>query len=129
MAKSWKDIVRCHLVGPMPDTFTRHPNVELSYKRHRQEHQQLGPYIMRKYLRDHLRWTISDNAFPYHLDRNISHKILWINPAASLTAEEVKSIIHRYMQTMPYRDYIYFQNPMVAKSIPEIPHYHILINK
>ena len=126
LIKKWQDIIGYHLNSPAAGTFTRHPNVELSYRRHLKNNPEMKPYIVNNYLHNRLRWVITNNAFPYYLDNGIQHKILWINPQIEMDGNTVKSIIHRYAENMSY---IYFENSLTAKSIPNILHYHIFIKK
>lgn len=65
------------------------------------------------------------NDFPYNWEDGIEHYLLWSN-------EEVPdNEIEGYIQDlMPHcSDYLWFVNPAELKSIPEIWHAHVIVNR
>jgi hypothetical protein len=63
------------------------------------------------------------NDFPYHLEENIVHELLWSN--AALSADEVREHVARHMQERARRTFVYFENPAHLKTIPGIFHIHV----
>tara|TARA_B100000315_G_C14520425_1_gene561270 strand:+ start:257 stop:775 length:519 start_codon:yes stop_codon:yes gene_type:complete len=63
------------------------------------------------------------NLFPYHLEYNIEHYLIWINPFKDFTEElDIDKIIKLNTNA---RQYCYFENIDKNKSIKDIKHIHI----
>ena len=62
------------------------------------------------------------NPVPYHLEDDISHGIIWLNPLNSFqnAYRSVKVRLH----TLPF-EWMLYENPPQYKSVPEIIHFHI----
>lgn len=124
----WKDIIKYHQNPPQTSIFSRLPETQLKYDNHRKSCGPIKDHILNKYLYNRLKWNIVDNKFPYHLQENIKHKVLWIYPSIKLNKDKVDTIIKQYTLSHKYNNYIYFQNIGDLRSIPEVPHYHIFIH-
>jgi Protein of unknown function (DUF3605) len=69
--------------------------------------------------------TLVQNDFPYYIENNIEHWILWklCEPCTDLDIAEAKvQLISERM----FSDTIHWINPIHLKSIPEIDHVHIV---
>jgi len=69
------------------------------------------------------------NRFPYNVDDNIEHYILFINPKLKKKFTDIniyKIIKQRYVRNNPF---IVFENSPKNRSIKNITHYHIFILK
>lgn len=67
---------------------------------------------------------ISENEFPYHIDDNIDHKLLW--STTDLTDVQIK----RYLkQNFKNTKYVYYRNPPQQRSVPDVFHIHIFIRR
>ena len=80
----WDYIKQFHLNPPSVGDFKRSPNVENDYKNYRMciENKKLSidKVIFEKIFnsKTNLRWKLVPNEFPYYLDENIDHMLLWI---------------------------------------------------
>lgn len=74
------------------------------------------------------------NNYPYYFEKNISHYILW--NTKELNEQEIIDIIENELSIIlnkstivKKKDYHYWVNPIVLKSIKDIWHAHIIVNK
>lgn len=70
-------------------------------------------------------WVLIKNKYPYKVDPNIKHYVLWIKQGVSLTHEQV---LHIVSQRFPNCDIIAYQNDMYQRSIFTVSHYQIFLN-
>lgn len=64
------------------------------------------------------------NDFPYYLDDNILHYLLWSN--VSISGDEADAIITEKFPKAKF-EYRKFCNPPALQSIPSVFHYHVFI--
>ena len=63
-------------------------------------------------------YIITENDFPYNLNNNVKHYIIWTN----YDIFKIKKILNKR-----FINYIFFRNLIENKSIKDIEHYHIFI--
>ena len=63
-------------------------------------------------------YIITENDFPYNLNNNVKHYIIWTNNDIF----KIKKILNKR-----FNNYIFFRNLIENKSIKDIEHYHIFI--
>lgn len=84
-------------------------------------------YLLKKYLHNKL-YNLQPNKFPYYLEKNIQHYVLWLNPALKSkfihNQKFIKSILKEYISD---KEFIYYMNSYENKSIKSIPHYQVFI--
>lgn len=79
--------------------------------------------IMRNFeFRD---WILKKNMFPYDLEKNIQHYVLWIHPNITLSEELVEKILTIEGMKMGYEEMVYFENEKRHQSVPTIPHIQV----
>lgn len=98
--------------------------------------------IMGRILKNHTeqRFIITKNDFPYYVDKNVSHMVLWVNPLfASPTdsAEETEKmardfimalISHEYTNDgIPVKVYSMFENNPKNRSVTNVRHFQLFI--
>ena len=74
-----------------------------------------------------------DNKFPYYLENNIHHRVLWLKNMSSdeknwvifYNLDEIKKLIEIDMHKLGYKEYLFYQNPPIARSIAILPHFHV----
>ena len=68
------------------------------------------------------------NDYPYYLDSNIRHYILWktVQPITPLEIEETKALLQQHEHQSPVTDILYWINPPSLQSLPGIDHVHFL---
>jgi len=123
MTISWKDLKQFHF-NPPNILIPRKEKVQKKYDTHKKKIGMLiDKYILNTILHN-LKYKITINLFPYDLEKNISHYILWISPNHKLSKNEVESIIKNYFV---HKKFICYKNKIEARSIKTIVHYHIFI--
>ncbi len=87
-------------------------------------------YIINKYLADK-KYAINENAYPYNIDQNMAHYVLWIHPnyITKISDSEVCNIITNKMIELSYNEYFCFENHIKAKSILGVLHYQVFFRK
>jgi len=73
---------------------------------------------------DQSRLVLRLNDFPYHLEENIHHYVLWSK--STLSEKDIHDIVQ---SKLPNHEYLYFINPPSKKTLPGIEHAHILARK
>jgi hypothetical protein len=72
------------------------------------------------------RIVVNDNDYPFFTDRPYLQKLIWIHPNEKiLTLNQVETMAKNMY---PDKDYIIWMNPKNLRTIPEIPHYHLLLS-
>lgn len=136
----WNDLKKFHC---FPPTFQlkRQPHVEFNYSKHKQDLKKiqcsLKNHIFKTQFsnKNNCKYSLSRNPFPYHIDNNILHFILWIHPSFNsyfpynVPSIFIDNIIQTYFtdQKKDIQEFIYFENLDSNKSIPEIRHLHVFI--
>ena len=87
----------------------------------KKENIKLHNYITNKYLKNK-KYSLVKNDFPYNLEKNILHLVLWINDGEIIDIEEVikKELKNNY-------EFLYFENPVNLRSVLEIKHLQVFI--
>ena len=87
-------------------------------------------YIIDKYLSDK-KYVINENAYPYNIDKNMAHYVLWVHPnyINKINDLEVCNIITNKMTELSFDEYFCFENHVKAKSILGVPHYQVFFRK
>jgi len=102
------------------------------YQQFKNNNVDIPSYIQQKYLKNK-NYTIEKNAFPYHTEKNVEHYVLWINKNfekhISISKTFLENIIKEKMILLEYNEYIYFENHVSVKTIPQILHYQIFFKK
>ena len=102
----------------------RKPEIEEKYIAHVQSlNGEVHEYIMNNIIKAN-KYIIVDNTFPYDVEENLEHKLLWINPDTVLQEDEVDKII-----SSVFGETIYFRNEPKNQSVKGIAHYHIFVMK
>ena len=87
-------------------------------------------YIINKFLSDK-KYSINKNAYPYNIDKNMAHYVLWIHPnyINKINDLEVSNIIINKMKELNFNEYFCFENHIKAKSILGVLHYQVFFRK
>lgn len=78
--------------------------------------------MIRLYGKDN--YVISINEYPYKLENGLINYILWSDEEISL--EEANRVAKNYMELKGYKNYLIFKNSRENRSIPNIPHIHMI---
>ena len=87
-------------------------------------------HIKNKYIGDKL-YSFDLNAFPYNVDENMVHYVLWINPfyRNKITDKLLCELLVNKMIELGYDEYFCFENHIKAKSVSDILHYQVFFKK
>jgi len=91
---------------------------------------EINDYLHNKYVLNR-NYCIEMNPFPYNVDKNIFHYVLWINNKYrnTVTNKEIVDIITDKMIKLNYNGYICFENHIDCKSVNKILHYQVFFRK
>jgi hypothetical protein len=113
----------------------------------------VGQYLKTQFFKNGESYQIEPNLFPYHLENNdeyfIEHNIIWfnekleidhiVNHPIAIIDKIIKDFINETLGIIQSNntqssntqssniDYIYFENSLKNKSVPEIRHFHLFI--
>ena len=68
--------------------------------------------------------SYNENMFPYNLNKNIDHYVLWTTDDMDDKMEEVSKMISYYVEG---KKYMFYRNPPNSRSIPDLFHVHVFI--
>ena len=133
MPYSWEFMKQFNFSNPPTVAFTRNQTVEDDYSKHGELIKKAGgvePYLKSKYLPEGTNYKMTNNNFPYDLEEDIRHFVIWFrmekfddfnNPA------EVRKIIAQYKleNNVEFDEVVFFQNIERLRSVPGIPHIHV----
>lgn len=71
-----------------------------------------------------LRYCLSKNEFPYHVEEDISHLLLWATE--SLSSPVVNKILKEELQNR-YHESFWFEQPINLKSVKGVWHAHVFV--
>lgn len=125
---SWDFLQQFHLNPPNSIQLKREKKIQKEYDKYQEN--PLNNIIFAKTLfYNNDIFMFIKNRFPYNIENNISHYILFINPKLKkkFTDKNINIIIKRLF--VPYRSFIVFENYPQNRSIKNITHYHVFILK
>ena len=127
----WDYVQRFHM-NPPPSAadLPRNKNVDIKYQEHKKQVKSIKEHIISTYFDSESverGWVIVNNEFPYDLNPNIQHLLIWIYPGKDFSDESIIGIIEDYMKNNGHSEYIYFRNILAIRSVLEIDHYHIFV--
>ena len=128
----WSSIQKFHLNPPtisLPRQKCVLQEYETNMKKIKQE-TTIVDYLFKKYLSGTQQLVLVPNEYPYYCQDGIIHYLLWVHPSFKVyNNEQIKCIIsfRLYDLKIKYQNFIFFENNLNNKSIPEIKHYHVFI--
>ena len=86
----------------------------------------LEQHIKNTCLKD-MAYSFCFNKFPYDLDKNIAHYVLWFDPKFIYTSDMVENLIRFHLDQKHYQGYefVYYMNEVEIQSISGIPHFQV----
>lgn len=128
----WNYIQRFHLNPPkINEVPLRCPDILQSYNQYICNKQSLEQELVDSIFNTPEKiiqgWQILRNNYPYFLEENIDHLVLWIHPDKSLQQEEIEKIVNNFLSGK-YVRWIYYQNLPEVRSV-KITHYHVFAEK
>lgn len=106
---------------------SRKDNIQALYDSEKNKKKNYDKYILNMYL-DNKLYNLQPNKYPYDLDKNIKHYVLWLHPMLKSKHINDKKFIHKLLKTKIRNNQFYFyMNSQQHKSIKSIPHYQVFI--
>ena len=116
---SWdylKNVAACKAFIPK---IPRYEHNQIVYERYMKENNVL--YDVESYFKDG-NYVLMKNNFPYELDNNIEHYIIWLKNDADILNINIERLLNA-------KDYLVVKNPTNRMSIPVINHFHVFKRK
>ena len=123
---SWDFLLQFHLKPPGMFQLKRSIKVQKEYDKY-QENPFNNIIFSKNLFYNNDIFMFIKNRFPYNIEYNISHYVLFINPKLKkkFTEENINIIIKRLF--VPFNSFIVFENYPQNRSIKNITHYHVFI--
>lgn len=113
----WNNIKK----NPLKVDFSREKHIEKEYNKVKYDSYKR---IM-KYFDKNIIYSFRPNKYPYHLENSLNHYILWFNPYFIFHNHFLANYIVK--TNLPKdTDFVIWRNPLIKRSIPSIPHYHVI---
>lgn len=128
---NWDFIKQFHKNSPSIQ-INRTKEIENKYNEHKllllKNKISIHDYILKKYFNENCEYKFVNNEFPYNVDSNIEHILLWFNPNIKfkIDTEYIDNLLNELLFD---KNYIYFENKDSNKSIKSIKHIHVFIKK
>lgn len=128
---NWDFIKQFHKNSPSIQ-INRTKEIENKYNEHKllllKNKISIHDYIFKKYFNENCEYKFVNNEFPYNVDSNIEHILLWFNPNIKfkIDTEYIDNLLNELLFD---KNYIYFENKDSNKSIKSIKHIHVFIKK
>ena len=87
-------------------------------------------YILNKFLKNKS-YNLILNNYPYNLDENMTHYVLWIHPdyVVNLTNKKIHELLNNKMIELNCNQYFCFENNIQSKSVQGVLHYQVFFGK
>ena len=123
---SWNQLRKYQLVPPT-HKLGRKENIQKLYERHLRSFNNIDitieEYLVEKYFDEDVDKDLylEKNSFPYNVEENITHYVLWINPSKIINNIQIYLYIDYIFDD---NEYVYFENLPQNRSI-NFRHFHI----
>lgn len=127
----WEEVKTFHLCGPSTfGQFIRTEEDQLEYDLFKDTLTKNGLSLKtsiedRYFKTNQNSYVIVPNQFPYVLEPNLEHLILWVAPNQTLNLETIETAISEFMRENSFSEWIYFQNKPQLQSVRDVEHWHI----
>ena len=129
----WARLLTLHC-NPPTDKITRKDTIQFEYNKFikyiKDNKININEYIYKKYLNGK-NVNFTENSFPYDIDDNCHHYIIWFDNEYFKNVTQninINSIINDIVRNkFKDNEYIYFENLANNKSVVNIKHFHVFI--
>lgn len=105
----------------------RLPHIEKLYVSNKIKYKNYDNYILNNYLKNRL-YNLQPNKYPYNLEKNIKHYVLWLNPMLKYKYIYDKKFIHKLLKKkIKNKQFYFYMNKIDKRSVKTIPHYQVFI--
>lgn len=125
---SWKFIKQFNFNPPDTNILKRSSKIQKEYNKHQKNPFNNIIFSFNLFWNNDI-FVFIKNRFPYNVENNIGHYVLFINPIIKqkISYTNIYKIIKNYY--VPNNKFIIFENYPKNRSIKNITHYHIFILK
>ncbi len=123
--------------NPPPKALTRLPNINIAYRMYNKKLSQssgvnANEFITKKLTNEYPSEynIITKNKFPYYLDPQILHLVLWINPLYESDAKNTEQAIRGEIAAKlndKNADFVLYENLPKHRSISTVRHYQLFV--
>ena len=124
MTYSWNYLIKYHFNPPTNTYLKRNTQIQKLYDKYNKT-QQFEHFKKNMFSNKNKYFNFMLNNFPYDIDKNISHYLIFINPLIKNKISDFdiyKIIRQNYIKK---KQIIIFENEPKNRSIKNIRHYHI----
>lgn len=121
---NWQQLKQYHL-NPPTHALARKADVQKAYDRYRAIVDNVGLDVYNRYLQ-HMPMALSPSLFPYDLQPEIQHWIVWLRPHINL--QRNLNSVSKELDCNGV-NHIVFENSASHKSIPEVQHFHLFVQQ
>lgn len=89
-------------------------------------------YITKLYFPEDEIVTLAQNRFPYDVESNVIHMVLWINPKYDKIPKNDLEYIRKLINLMLKEDntvFTFYENSKKLRSVIKIKHFHVFVKK
>ena len=116
------DLVAQYKSGVLIEKFRRSDEIEASYQEHKNSsHFQLSELLTRVFPTEDTQIIFTANEFPYDFTADIFHGLIWCR-------ESIGNLDNLFNLLSLSYELIWFENPDIWKTIPEVRHVHVFIH-
>ena len=114
----WEFIKQFHM-NPPNFQLKRSIETQKKYDNYKKENFNID-FFKKELFKNNCNWIVKKNNFPYNLDKNIEHYLVWF--------KDEKFINYKLINFL-FRDYkfICFENTLNFRSIDKIRHIHVFV--
>lgn len=140
------EVLKTYHQKPPNCAFPRSDTVIKAYKKHKEGldlvNKDVSEFVKDQYFSGEEASRVSclsNNKFPYLLEKGIQHKVLWFNPRITMSKQFPKNLntAHGFIdiclsKKLPDKDkydIIYFENQSQCRSIPGIRHIQVFLKE
>lgn len=119
----WLALKKYHLNAPPPNLLSRKSPIQEQYDKFRQLYPNFSTQLRQRLFTNESTFvTVTYNDFPYDLDSNIIHLVVWyrLDNFNELCLIDI-------LEQLGVDDYIIFTNPPEGKSVKDIEHTHLFL--
>ena len=120
---NWETLKKCKLLTKL----TRKYEIQKAYDNEKKNIGNYDKYLLNTYLNNQL-YNLQLNKFPYDLEKNIIHYVLWLNPIIQESFIHNRKFIYTILKKyIPDKPFLFHMNLPENRSIKSIPHYQVFI--
>ena len=121
---NWENLKKNNLSTKL----NRKPEIQKAYDNDKKKYNgDYNKHLLNIYLDNRL-YNLQLNKFPYDLEKNIIHCVLWLNPIIQESFIHNRKFIYTILKKyIPDKPFLFHMNLSQNRSVKSIPHYQVFI--